>query len=263
MTYEDNYLAHYGVKGQRWGIRKYQNEDGSLTQLGKEHYGAGSGGNAKLDKEYRKEVAKYKKLSDRADIDTQKELAQLHDARAKKAAKIGVKTGLAAASIIGLGNLANNKASEASYRNFRDLDLLGEAHKKLLRNYEDIYNHSTPLTNIEAVRESIERRSSARDDFMKVANPIAATAAIGLSVASATGLGLAAYNKIAATVNKRRMSEIGHAKAVAKRDAQYKKITNMVKDTPYAALFADQIAAYKKEHPNTELSDKQIMKNLM
>lgn len=29
------YLAHHGVKGQKWGIRRYQNEDGSLTPEGK------------------------------------------------------------------------------------------------------------------------------------------------------------------------------------------------------------------------------------
>ena len=28
-------LQHHGVKGQRWGIRRYQNKDGSLTTIGK------------------------------------------------------------------------------------------------------------------------------------------------------------------------------------------------------------------------------------
>lgn len=32
------YLAHYGVIGQKWGIRRYQNKDGGLTALGKKHY---------------------------------------------------------------------------------------------------------------------------------------------------------------------------------------------------------------------------------
>lgn len=32
------YLAHHGIKGQKWGIRRYQNEDGTLTQAGKERY---------------------------------------------------------------------------------------------------------------------------------------------------------------------------------------------------------------------------------
>lgn len=31
-------LYHYGVKGQKWGVRRYQNEDGSLTDAGKERY---------------------------------------------------------------------------------------------------------------------------------------------------------------------------------------------------------------------------------
>lgn len=39
--HNDNYLIHYGVKGQKWGERRYRNEDGSLTAEGREHYGIG------------------------------------------------------------------------------------------------------------------------------------------------------------------------------------------------------------------------------
>jgi hypothetical protein len=31
-------LYHHGIKGQKWGIRRYQNEDGSLTDTGKKRY---------------------------------------------------------------------------------------------------------------------------------------------------------------------------------------------------------------------------------
>lgn len=31
----ENELYHHGIKGQKWGVRRYQNEDGSLTAAGK------------------------------------------------------------------------------------------------------------------------------------------------------------------------------------------------------------------------------------
>lgn len=32
-------LYHYGIPGMRWGVRRYQNYDGSLTALGERRYG--------------------------------------------------------------------------------------------------------------------------------------------------------------------------------------------------------------------------------
>lgn len=37
-AYSD-YLMHYGVKGMKWGVRRYQDKNGRLTAEGKEHYG--------------------------------------------------------------------------------------------------------------------------------------------------------------------------------------------------------------------------------
>ena len=38
MNYYEQELYHYGVKGMKWGVRRYQNVDGSLTPAGKKHY---------------------------------------------------------------------------------------------------------------------------------------------------------------------------------------------------------------------------------
>ena len=32
---DPNFIEHHGIKGQRWGVRRFQNEDGTRTILGK------------------------------------------------------------------------------------------------------------------------------------------------------------------------------------------------------------------------------------
>ena len=56
-----NELYHYGKKGMRWGVRRYQNKDGSLTPAGKKRYGDDGDASAsgKTDKsEHNKKIAK-------------------------------------------------------------------------------------------------------------------------------------------------------------------------------------------------------------
>lgn len=37
----NDYLQHYGIKGMKWGVRRFQNADGTLTSAGKKRYGSG------------------------------------------------------------------------------------------------------------------------------------------------------------------------------------------------------------------------------
>lgn len=50
---EYNYLCHYGIKGMKWGVRRYQNPDGSLTAEGRKRYGSNSTIYSKGEKFYR------------------------------------------------------------------------------------------------------------------------------------------------------------------------------------------------------------------
>ena len=38
IPYSSDYLMHFGIKGQKWGVRRFQNEDGTLTDSGKKRY---------------------------------------------------------------------------------------------------------------------------------------------------------------------------------------------------------------------------------
>ena len=68
---EGAYLAHHGVKGQRWGVRRFQNPDGSLTEKGKRRMKTLQGKSDKLDVKKAKlnspknmvKLSQYKSLS--------------------------------------------------------------------------------------------------------------------------------------------------------------------------------------------------------
>ena len=44
----NDWLMHHGIKGQKWGIRRYQNPDGTLTEEGKKRYSFGDYSNTKV-----------------------------------------------------------------------------------------------------------------------------------------------------------------------------------------------------------------------
>ena len=39
QSYYYDYLTHHGIKGQKWGVRRFETKDGHLTPAGKERYG--------------------------------------------------------------------------------------------------------------------------------------------------------------------------------------------------------------------------------
>lgn len=60
---KDSYLAHHGILGMKWGIRRYQNADGSLTDAGRKRYNAEV---KRAEKKEAKEENKRIKAEDKA-----------------------------------------------------------------------------------------------------------------------------------------------------------------------------------------------------
>ena len=76
-------LYHHGVKGQRWGIRRYQNKDGSLTPYGKKRYAkelAKLEAEKKRVRQYEQTAKKMSKLDDmQKDLDERKKALKPDD----------------------------------------------------------------------------------------------------------------------------------------------------------------------------------------
>jgi len=93
-------LYHHGIKGQKWGVRRFQNEDGTLTAEGKARYGIDENGN--MSKEG---LALYKQ-----DTKNQKKIDAPGSNGIKTAAKTGVIT---AATSVAVGTAACALALQA------------------------------------------------------------------------------------------------------------------------------------------------------
>ncbi len=76
----DNYLYHHGVLGQHWGVRRFQNEDGSRTNLGRKH---------ERDLDHKSSNKSLAKSSDKPSDKSSRKLTDNQKAVLKTAAAIG------------------------------------------------------------------------------------------------------------------------------------------------------------------------------
>lgn len=224
---QGNTLAHYGVKGMKWGVRK------ALQK----------GNTRKVLRAYRRAERKLQRLNDKANISLQKDVAKRHNKRAKIALGVGA-AGLGAftgnrmlARAIANRALANQTAEAASrvaeggHQAKPGFDNLIKSPRKR-RNVGEgkgIYKTGEGLGTgpVGDGMNGLKGSSGSKGiNPFKVAHYVSAGA-------GTAGLTAAAYQKARAMAAKRRTTVKGHAKAVAKRNEWERAMRETFRNTKY------------------------------
>lgn len=193
-------LYHHGIKGQKWGVRRFENLDGTLTREGQQRY---------YGKRFEKESKKQERLNYKADQAKQIRLAKDHTSKAKKNLAIGLAGAASAAA--GYGLIKAHGPNALSVQRIRGYDASTGNRFSYI---EDAHKLIFPTAGLLG-------------------------AAIGGPTAI-VGLGKAAYHGIRASVANSRASIAGHQKAAQKAKAHLEGMKKMFENTMYADLVNEQ-----------------------
>lgn len=207
-------LEHYGVKGMKWGVRK-------AIEKGNER---------KLDRQYRKAQKKLEKLNSKANVSEQLASAKKHNKRAA----IGLGVG---AFGLGAHTIMNNKVKEA-LKGKHGADLMSSnlngkptARKKRIVGEGFGVEKKGSGLGIGPTGQKEPTVTTYKKTAVNSTDIRPLYAAIGLA-----GLGTAVYQKGKAIAAKRRTTQKGHAKAVAKRNAWENEMRKSFSGTKYSNL---------------------------
>ncbi len=155
---DNTVLIHWGKKGMKWGVRRYQNTDGSLTPAGKKRYARDASEKGFKDRD--EQGVYYKtsgKKNKRTNLDVEADRYVKEDMTRSK--RLAEETSGMASKLkqINDNSMRNSKRPKLDLSNMTDKQMRDEINRALLeRQYNDVFNPPTVSKGKERASKILE-----------------------------------------------------------------------------------------------------------
>lgn len=157
-TSDTDELYHHGVKGMKWGVRRYQNKDGSITEAGKKRYARDA--REKDFNKYDESSGKYYKQSKkngRSDLEFDAARYAKEDTeRSKRLVDSSRNLSNELKRTVDTSN-RNRKVPKMDLSNMTDQEMRNQINREILeRQYNDMFNPRKESKGREYVSRTLE-----------------------------------------------------------------------------------------------------------
>lgn len=139
-SYASDELYHWGVKGMKWGIRRYQNKDGSLTAAGQKRYAREA--KEQRYKDYDESTGTYSKKTKKGKQELEFDANKYARKDYQRAKNLSDNTSQATRNLREINNkaLRNRSKEKMDLSNMTDKEMRDRINREILeRQYNDMF----------------------------------------------------------------------------------------------------------------------------